>query len=182
MVVENQFVRVIELMVTPGDTTLLHSHQAASIVIFLSNSSFAIQNPKQAPVVNRVKLGEAVYRDYDDKPVIHTVWSADESTFRCLVVELKQKGNDCAGALAEMQVLWAEKKVNAYRLNLEKDKSYSMPKSTCNYVVVSLGIIDVSIDETKSVLSQGQCIFTPSSGKTTIFSHALNSTLLFQIK
>lgn len=91
VVFENQLVRVIELAVPPRDTTLLHTHQAASVVIFLSACSFAIQNPKQAPVVTAVKLGDITYRDYDKKPVAHTVWSADTSVFRCLVVEVKQK-------------------------------------------------------------------------------------------
>ena len=89
IVLENQQVRVIDLIVPEGDTTLLHTHNAASVVIFLSNSGLAIQNPKQAPVVTQVKLGEVVFRDYDVKPVAHTVWSADRSTFRCLVVEIK---------------------------------------------------------------------------------------------
>jgi len=89
IVLENQQVRVIELIVSPGDTTLLHTHKAGSVVIFLSPSSFAIQNPKHAPVITDVKLGDVVYRDYDVNPVAHTVWSADRSTFRCLVVELK---------------------------------------------------------------------------------------------
>lgn len=89
IVFENQQVRVIDLVVPAGDTTLLHTHKAASVVIFLSNSGLAIQNLKQAPVVTPVKLGEVVFRDYDAKPVAHTVWSADGSTFRCLVVELK---------------------------------------------------------------------------------------------
>jgi hypothetical protein len=86
---ENQQVRVIELTVSPGDTTLLHTHRAASVVIFLSTSAFAIQNPNQAPAISQVKLGDVVYREYDVKPVAHTVWSTDRSTFRCLVVELK---------------------------------------------------------------------------------------------
>ena len=91
VVFENQVVRVIDLVVAPHDTTLLHTHNAASVVIFLSTSSFAIQNPKQAPVVTQVKHGDIVYRDYDKKPVAHIVWSADTSVFRCLVVEIKQK-------------------------------------------------------------------------------------------
>jgi hypothetical protein len=86
---ENKQVRVIELIVPAGDTTLLHTHNYASVVIFLSTSVFAIQNPKQDPVVTQVSPGNILYRDYDVKPVAHTVWSADQSTFRCLVVELK---------------------------------------------------------------------------------------------
>lgn len=88
---ENEQVRVIELTVSPSDTTLVHTHSAASVVIFLSESSFAIQNPKQAPVVTHVNNGDVVYRDYDKKPVAHTVWGADATVFRCLVVEIKEK-------------------------------------------------------------------------------------------
>lgn len=91
VVFENQIVRVIDLVVAPHDTTLLHTHNEASVVIFLSASRFAIQNLKQAPVVTQVKVGDIAYRDYDRKPVVHIVWGADTSVFRCLVVEMKKK-------------------------------------------------------------------------------------------
>jgi hypothetical protein len=91
VVFENQEVRVIELVVPPRDTTLLHTHKAASVVVFLSTSSFAIQNLEQNPVITAVMPGDVAFRDYDKKPVAHTVWSADGTVFRCLVIELKQK-------------------------------------------------------------------------------------------
>ncbi|HTH56509.1 MAG TPA: hypothetical protein VL728_10735 [Cyclobacteriaceae bacterium] len=89
IVLENQQVRVIELKLSASDTTLFHAHHAASVVVFLSASSFAIQNLGEPPVITKVRNGDVVYRDYDVKPVSHIVWSADQSIFRCLVIELK---------------------------------------------------------------------------------------------
>jgi len=93
VVFENNDVRVIDLEIEPGDTTLLHTHTFASLVIFLSTSTFGIQNPGEQPVITHVKPGDIVYRDYDKKPVAHRVWGQSSSLFHCLVVELKKKKN-----------------------------------------------------------------------------------------
>src|SRR5258708_24506448 len=90
VVFENQWIRLIDLVVPPGDTTLLHRHSAASVVVFLSESNLAIKNEGQTPAVTQVKPGDVVYRNYDEKPVAHTVWSEGNSAFRCLVVEMKR--------------------------------------------------------------------------------------------
>ena len=94
VVFENNDVRVIDLEVESGDTTLLHTHTFASLVIFLSASAFGIQNPGEQPVITHVKSGDILYRDYDEKPVTHRVWNQSSSPFHCLVVELKKKKNE----------------------------------------------------------------------------------------
>ena len=91
MIFENDRVRVLELVISGSDTTTTHVHSAASVVVFVTKSSLAIQSPGEAPVITKVEPGSTIYRAYDETPTTHKVWSQDGSTMRCLVIELKQK-------------------------------------------------------------------------------------------
>jgi hypothetical protein len=88
-VFENETVKILDLRIAAGDSTLLHTHSAASVVVFLTKSALVIQNAGEAAVVTQVKPGDVIYRAYDEKPVAHRVWTQDSVAFHCLVIEVK---------------------------------------------------------------------------------------------
>jgi len=90
IIFENNLVRVLDLQVSGSDTTSTHIHKAASVVVFITKSSLAIQSPGEAPVITKVDPGSTIYRAYDEKPTVHKVWSQDGSNMRCIVIEIKQ--------------------------------------------------------------------------------------------
>jgi hypothetical protein len=90
VVFENEKVRVLDLSVSGTDTTTMHVHKSASVVVFVSRSKLAIQSPGEKPVITDVDIGNTVYRGYDKTPTTHKVWSADSSLMRCIVVEIKE--------------------------------------------------------------------------------------------
>ena len=61
IVFENKFVRVLDLVISGSDTTTTHVHSAASVVVFLTKSSLAIQTPGEAAVVTKVDKGNVVF-------------------------------------------------------------------------------------------------------------------------
>jgi hypothetical protein len=89
IIFENDKVRVLDLQVAGTDTTSMHIHNAASVVVFVTKSQLAIEAPGEAPVVTGVEAGNTVYRAYDERPVSHKVWSNDGSLMRCIVIEIK---------------------------------------------------------------------------------------------
>jgi quercetin dioxygenase-like cupin family protein len=89
-VLDNPYVRVLDLHIGPGDSTVWHRHFEASVVVFLTASRVAIQNHGKPAVVTDFVPGSTVYRNYDEEPVFHTVWIEDRTPFRCLVVEIKK--------------------------------------------------------------------------------------------
>jgi hypothetical protein len=89
IVFENDKVRVLDLQVSGRDTTTMHIHRSASVVVFVTKSQLAIQAPGEEPVVTSVDPGSTVYRAYDEKPATHKVWSNDGSLMRCIVIEIK---------------------------------------------------------------------------------------------
>jgi hypothetical protein len=92
-VFENETVKILDLRIAAGDSTLLHTHSAASVVVFLTKSALVIQNAGEAAVVTQVKPGDVVYRAYDVKPLAHRVWTQDSVAFHCLVIEVKRGGH-----------------------------------------------------------------------------------------
>jgi hypothetical protein len=89
IIFENDKVRVLDLAVSNSDTTTMHTHKAASVVVFVTKSQLVVQTPGNAPVVTNVDAGNVIYRAYHKTPTTHKVWSRDGSLMRCIVIELK---------------------------------------------------------------------------------------------
>lgn len=156
VVLENEYLRLLDGRVPALDTTLLHIHAANSVVVFLSNSTFGIQNIGEKPTVTKVNPGDVVYRAYGDKPVNHKVWDQSNSLFHFWVIELTMQGlgNDACSPLSlrNAQLQWQEKLVRAYKLKMVKGESINLPKSNCAYLVMSISG-ETSIDWQQNVRS-----------------------------
>src|SRR5580692_514532 len=115
IVLENEWVRVLDGHVPPHDTTPSHIHSSNSVVIFLSKTNLGIRIAGQAPVVTAVAPGDIRYVDYGEKPVNHIVWDQGDSMLRFLVVELKQKdagADSCPiGSRPDITLRWQQKRV-----------------------------------------------------------------------
>jgi hypothetical protein len=160
VVVENQYVRVLELVLPAGDTTPMHRHSAASVVVFLSPSKLVIQNEGEKSVTADVLPGNTVYRGYDEKPLIHKVWTADRLPFRCLVVEIKKNTalkTECAGLPAEATLNFDNQRAKVVTLELAKGKEYSVGEKGCRYFLIDVsGAIIANFQKgTKSMVENG---------------------------
>src|SRR5579863_5678145 len=75
VVLENDYVRLIEVHIKPHDTTLTHIHAAPSVIVFLSKSTIGTQVVGGEPSVANVMPAQTSYAPYDEKPVTHKVWN-----------------------------------------------------------------------------------------------------------
>jgi hypothetical protein len=167
IVFENKYIRLIDLQIKPGDTTLMHTHDAASVVVFLTKSTFAIENQGQPAVKTDVEPGNTVYRNYDEKPVTHRVWILGALLFRCFVVEIKKApfSRDTCFVLSQpgMKNSWQQKSVRVYNIDILKDQSLSLPKANCPYLLVSVsGLINTVSSRRKKSLEPGGFVFISS--------------------
>ena len=119
IVLENEWVRVLEGRVLPNDTTPAHIHSANSVVVFLSSTGLGIRVAGQEPTVTPVAPGDIRYVNYGDKPINHIVWAQGDSMLRFLVVELKQQKLDSCplGARPDIKLRLAQKQVSVYDWN-----------------------------------------------------------------
>jgi hypothetical protein len=140
IIFENEYVRLIDLTLRPNDTTLEHTHSIASAVVFLTRSKVAIQDAGKPPVVTEFEPGNTVFRNYGEKPVLHTVWIEDTSVFTCLVAEMLHRSPVDPGVVdtddATKKLLWRQKSADAYSIRLSSGQHYTLLKSNCAYLLI----------------------------------------------
>src|SRR5580704_15608777 len=91
MMLENDYVRLIEVHIKPHDTTLTHIHAAPSVIVFLSKSTIGTQIVGAEPSIGNVVPGQTSYAAYDEKPITHKVWNDGDSLFHVMDIELARK-------------------------------------------------------------------------------------------
>ena len=154
IVFENETVRISDLKIPDGDTTIIHRHRKASAVIFLSASQCVIQDAGKAPVATAVTPGTTIYRAYDEKPVVHKVWTGDHSFFRCLVVELlkaKSLSSDCATS-SEFNSLWQQNLMHAASVKIPAGKKIHLEENSCTQILI---VASGSVMENKLEMTSG---------------------------
>jgi hypothetical protein len=140
IVLDNEWVRVLDGHVPPHDTTPVHIHSANSVVIFLSKTNLGIQVTGQQPVVTPVAPGDIRYVDYGDKPVTHIVWDQGDTMLRFLVVELKQQkaaADSCPmGSRLDIKPRLQQKQVSAYDWVVAAGTQGELPDVACSQMLI----------------------------------------------
>ena len=64
VVLENDYVRLIDVHIPSHDTTLTHIHASASVIVFLSTTTIGAQIVGDKPVISDVSPGQTSYAAY----------------------------------------------------------------------------------------------------------------------
>ena len=122
-VLENDYVRLLDVHIKPGDTTLYHVHAAPSVMVHITKSTIGIQvkgKPVSPPA--EVSPGETKFAAYDKNPVTHRVYNAGNNVFHVMDIELvkKKPSNEPCAALknANVETTIDEKLVRVYKFDL----------------------------------------------------------------
>ncbi len=169
VVLENEYVRLIDVHIPSLDTTLTHIHAAPSVIVFLSKTTLGTQIVGDKPNISDVNPGQTSYAAYDEKPIKHRVWNQGASLFHVMDIELvkKQPNDDTCSIIpkSRAKLLWMQKLVRTYSLDIRKGKQYSLPKSSCAYLLIDItGIITTaSSGSIRSIQAGGFVFFAPQS-------------------
>ena len=135
---ENEFVRVFDVLVEPGDATLFHVHSNDYVFVNLTNTRLKAQNLGGPAVDLPVNVGQTVFTK---GPITHRVANPDSVPFRNITVEILKtppapsEKSPLAGA-AGHEVVLENDRVRIERLVLEPGKSTGRHTHT----LMSLGI------------------------------------------
>jgi hypothetical protein len=142
VILENQYLRLLEGKIPMNDTTAAHIHAANSVVIFLSHSTFGIQIIGDKPVISTVSPGDIKYVAYGDKPVNHLVWNQTPPLFHFYVVELAKDPviEDSCPILTQpgMTLRHHEPRVNVYSLDLTGTQPLHLPPAPCARLLIAI--------------------------------------------
>ena len=138
-VFENKFLRILDVYLAPGDTTMYHVHNTPSVFIVFTNTNVGSQLIGKQPQKGANITGEVSY-DSLNTSRIHRVWNEDTSWFHVMDIELtstKQKKNIAVLQNSALKLLFNEQQVNGYNLELKAASNLQLPASTDGYLLIS---------------------------------------------
>jgi hypothetical protein len=87
-VLENKYIRLLDVWINPGDTTLFHIHSTPSLFLHFTTTQVGSQIMGREWQSNRNVAGNASYRSFLNDTLIHRVSNFDTSIFHVTDVEL----------------------------------------------------------------------------------------------
>ena len=88
VVFENQYVRVLDVLVNPGDTTLFHKHSLDNVAVQLSDANIKRQFPGEDWVVAPAKEGSVGFVAGTRTPYTHRISNAGATVFHVMDIEI----------------------------------------------------------------------------------------------
>jgi hypothetical protein len=150
-VFQNKEIRILNVRVAPGDTSLYHMHTTPSFFIRLTNTITGSQVQGEAKKAGKSQSGEIRFENLaPPNNRVHRVWNADKDTFHVMDVELLMKNADfdkkpmtLPNLKLEIDTTW----VRAYRLSLLKEIEFKSINKKQSVVLVSLNASTVEIGQ-----------------------------------
>jgi hypothetical protein len=139
-VLENAWVRVLDVRIPPGDTSLMHKHSTPSVFMVLSNTqtgSQAIVEPEKPDLSD----GHVWFEGFYTTPRIHRVWNSGSIVFHVIDMEIlhSNPGELESPLVADgLSIQFDEKPVRAYRMELSANTRMQFPKRKKPVLVVGL--------------------------------------------
>ncbi len=169
-VFQNQFVRVLDVHVVPGDTTLFHKHQIPSVFVVLSNAKSGSELISDGTTTNApATYGNIWFDGFYLKPRIHRVWNNDTIEFHVMDIELLDTINKEINAPLQQKsisMLFNEKPVITYTCTLNSHSTTNINGRKNPMVVISLTDNDGEVTINDKLFKQkGDFIFIPAGNK-----------------
>jgi hypothetical protein len=150
-VFQNKDIRILNVRVAPGDTSLYHMHNTPSFFIRLTNTITGSQVQGEAKKAGKSQSGEIRFENLaPPNNRVHRVWNADKDTFHVMDVELLMKKAvfdlkplTLPNLKLEIDTTW----VRAYRLNLLNEIEFKTKIKKQSLVLVSLNASTVEIGQ-----------------------------------
>lgn len=126
IVFENDHVRLIEVRIPVGTTSLYHRHVIPSAIVYLTPASNRSESwPEKEIVTREVLPGQSRYAAYDEKALAHRVTNTGTALFHVFDIELlRKKPAEKPAASAPLasaaKIHWDEALVRSSGLTLER--------------------------------------------------------------
>lgn len=152
-VFENEIVRVLDVRIPPGDTTLYHTHETPSLFVTFTNTKTGSQELNKSKKEAVSTSGASSYNAFTI-PRIHRVWNSDSALFHVMDMEILTRGIVHASSPLpnpELKLLQDEERARIYSMSLGQ-------KGECNLVT--------TLNPTLIVVLNGELIVKDAKGKS----------------
>jgi quercetin dioxygenase-like cupin family protein len=176
-VFENNVVRVIDVQIEPGATTLYHRHTLPSVIVYLTRSTNRSESwPDKAILIRDITPGQSRYAPYDEKPLAHRVTNTGAGLFRVYDIELLNRPAPAAPLppLASPQVKpqWEERLARSSTVRLPAGGKAEIPSGRSAALVIPIAgavqVLDGAKAKTPRTLKWGEFQFVPAQTRLEI--------------
>ena len=117
-VFENKYLRLLDVHIAPGDTTLFHIHSTPSFFLTLTNTKVGVQIKGQELTTSQNVAGESWYQSFLNDTLIHRVTNCNTVPFHVTDMEILAPYNNSRKIKPlPFDLLLENKKVLAYGIN-----------------------------------------------------------------
>ena len=87
-VLENKYLRLLDVWMQPGDTSMFHIHSTPSLFLHFTNTAVCVQIKGKAWIKNKNTAGKASYTSFLNDTLIHRVSNCDTVPFHVTDIEI----------------------------------------------------------------------------------------------
>jgi hypothetical protein len=153
---ENEYIRLLDVRIPPGDTSLFHVHQIPSFFIPLSTTIIGSQVQGQSPRQTRFPIDSTWYNGFENGPLIHRVWNNDTNVLHVIDLELLATKNSTLPNAIQLpfKIDFENEKLRVYKFQLQARQAVPLPliKTPMLLVVVDGGDVQLRNSEQKKFI------------------------------
>ena len=184
MVLENSYLRLLNVHIAPGDTSLYHIHNTPSVVIIISRAWVGAQvMGKTVSPPGETTPGTTAYMDYGNHPLIHRVYNQGPDTFHVMDIELlRPEPADSAWPEFPSQSLtlnWQHPLVRSFHLSLKAGDTCILPGSACPHLVV---MIHGAVQAGTTLIEQGDYKWLPPGKPVSLTASNAADGVILELK
>jgi hypothetical protein len=159
VVFENKQVRVLNVLLAPGDTTFYHLHSTPSVFINLSKTKTGSQLINEQPLAGSSVAGN-IYVENLSAPHTryHRVWNVDTAMFHVVDVELLS--TDSGFTQQPLQLKYAPLLIDTpwvrvYKITLGKTEKITLHETQRSFLIIALKETAIDIMQNNKQLKGG---------------------------
>lgn len=183
-VFENKSLRLLDVHLLPGDTSLFHKHETPSVFIVINNaktgSEVIMEDGKSTALSKDAAIS---FESFAHSPRIHRVWNEDSIEFHVIDVEVLSKGNSGYVKTPKpeaFRLLFDEKWVLGYRVTLKAHDKVMLPAGNA-FLIVCLDETSGKVQVNKKSFDKKGAYLFIEKGKQITFTNDDQDTHSFAV-
>ena len=186
-VFQNESIRILNVLLPPGDTTQYHRHALPSVFLCLTKTTTAGQLLGKDPVQSSSAIGYMWFENLaPPHSKVHRVWNVDTNTFHVMDIELLSKDSGFTEKpllLPHLQIAIDTPWARSYTLALEKGTDFVV---TSNRKLLAVAILDATVQLQKGSATEIQtaqpgAYFWISAGQKFVLKNIANTIARFAL-
>lgn len=178
-VFENGKVRILNVLLPPGDTSLYHLHSTPSVFISLSTTKTAAQLKGGQPSPFGLSTQGNIWFENLSPPHtrIHRVWNEDTSAFHVVDVELFTNDSPFSNkplTFIHSRLITDTAWVRVYKIELDKNETADLPVNGVSFVLIAINNSAAAISrnnkEIKEACHEGDFLWIDAADKISILN------------